>query len=538
VNIRSSEGKTRVEWMVTPLDPFARLKKLRVLMRTSYQNPSFRPPIPRQGEWMPLNGSSYAPITIVDGKWADKPAEGQEIDLASQAGAATPGAVGSGPATTGPVREGQVELPGEGLPLSFRIVEMADDGNYRPLGPVRLWQLPKEVNRTGIDGASEPQWGSPSSRPLRLATHPRGGLVISTKWPEGASPPKVEFAFASEPTFGSQTRAGSVQEGTGLATTSLNISLSTHFGGGFSRPRPAPMTATPDGRSLFIADPKSVLHRIDVETWTDSAQLALGSPCGELTLSQAGLVLAMTEKKLVLIVDPQTLKLSRVVPADGLVTAIGAPGSPNIVIVRETAMEVFDAAAGRTLSVTRPYIASTTGVGMHGAESFSAAMTADGRYFFGAGRRVARFRIDEGELVFEEASSECGVENGGRVSISNDGSRVAPALKTTPYVGVNDSDIEILNGLRLTNPPQIIKSQAKPNAVAVSKEAKLVWCGSDGKVTVFDLETGTLRAEFPNWAVGRSHRILPIPPGDRAVYWGETLHIVDTKPERMKNVAK
>jgi hypothetical protein len=161
-----------------------------------------------------------------------------------------------------------------------------------------------------------------------------------------------------------------------------------------------------DGKAFYTlhAEP-GVLRRVAFPGMQEELVLEVGAKANWLALSAEGLVLSVTGRQEVWLVDPATLQVKKRLPLPGLLQAVSAPP-----------LSVAIAAVGdnpRTLPETLAVLDLKTGATakVYGRRDFdprqglafgSPTVTPDGVYLFTRSDRLHRFRIAGGALALEE----------------------------------------------------------------------------------------------------------------------------------------
>jgi hypothetical protein len=537
-NIVAFDGKARVDVVLRPIDPLSRMTRPRLLVRTSFAPGKQRDGMSGEYNVLLAVPSDSAPITIKDGRWIDKPADGQEIDLAELA-AVDPTFdmwVNKEKLPVGKVWGGSVEFPVPGdLPFSWLFVDVGVDGALTPLARSGCVMLKDNLELFG-NYLGPSMWGRPATTQANtptMPTHPDGGMILTSNVARKDIPLKpVDFVPEGTPEKIAESLIWEVRDGKGFSSSQLSLKVTREddFQGASVARRPMALTA--DGKTLLVVDTANVLHKVDVDTWTDVMRLPLGGKCEELIVSGAGAILPLKEKNAALVVDVETLAVKHVLPIHDQQAVAAGNKSPLVFVIELRRWVVFDAATGKAVQVLpRPMLqmAAYSGASIR---PLSVSMTPDGRYLSVVGDRVARFRMEGLQVVLEESSPVNGHENALRINF------IPNADPTNDRGPQEEFRLATPAGDKITENPILLDNNGVGRPVAISAEAGRVFTsGPTAAVMIFDLE-GKLGPYDALRDKQEPHHILIVPPGDRALYWGSRLTVVDTNRERLKAARK
>ena len=200
------------------------------------------------------------------------------------------------------------------------------------------------------------------------------------------------------------------------------------------------MIFSPDGKWLFVVDAENVLHKIGTEDLVEQATLKVGGACGDLCVSQAGLLAAARDAGQLWIIDPDSLAVRRAIALPGAMRVACSPRGnlalavyrvpllpPESQLVRlRTELGLIDLESGRILHRIRQFYGdrplTLAGHPLFGSlqewsyvrnqaynldpPTPSIAATGDGKHFFVGTGQIWRFRVDGNDLIYEEGAFE------------------------------------------------------------------------------------------------------------------------------------
>ncbi len=287
-----------------------------------------------------------------------------------------------------------------------------------------------------------------------------------------------------------------------------------------------PAVFSPDGAWLYLVDASNVIRKIGTTDFTEQAYLEAGASCTSLGYSRAGLVAAVTGSNAVWVLDPDSLKVKRSIPAQAarMVTASPATGicfvesriearEPSGVSGVYSQLLMMDLEKGQSLHrLQSEYYARGTYNLRIGNTSFDYGfgtphLTKDGKYLYLAGhssnKRLRRFRVDGEDLIYERSF-------GLFPRFMGEGTLVSQKRGFRSY---------FVHELEESDEPkfEIDVDEAGPMAID-PKSGSIYLLGSAGNMYVFDT-TGKKAANFVVTA-GVSY-LLPHPGGERLLGWGQ-----------------
>ena len=240
---------------------------------------------------------------------------------------------------------------------------------------------------------------------------------------------------------------------------------------------------SPDGKWLYMVDASNILYQVDAKTMDIQASLSIRANVMDLGFSKAGLLVSATDANRVWVLNPDSLKLVREIPSQGVRLIAGTPRSDIGFIFGaggpksryssssrgSTALCIVNFTTGKKLhwiAQSYPRVGSSRSkikLDMPGhwpiASFWRLRMSPDGKYLYTFDLGVKRFRIDGEDLIFEEAGAELTGSNTTlrSMEISGDGkyvialnkvyksSDIKTAYMTLPEMGRNTA-IDPSNG--------------------------------------------------------------------------------------------
>ncbi len=246
-----------------------------------------------------------------------------------------------------------------------------------------------------------------------------------------------------------------------------------------------------DGKFAYVLEKTGVLHKLAVPSLREERTLSIGSACTAMGLSRAGLAVGVSGISSVWLLDPNTLKVLRRVRVLGANDLAASPALLNVYVTQEGGgMSVVDLGEGKVAAQLSAQAVRRGGGAVKKAadadllEGFRLPrVTSDGKYLLcadasawgGENSGLHRFRINQNDLIYEEAGPVVGA-NAGRVEVSDDGSYVAIVAG-----GGNTGRGYVTNIYRVTDlatPVVAVESGAYPRALAFDRVAGRIYAQS------------------------------------------------------------
>jgi hypothetical protein len=331
-------------------------------------------------------------------------------------------------------------------------------------------------------------------------------------------PPVVKLPEEKAPQPGKGVLAGAVRVVGGLQVTELTLP-----GKGLARC----LCWAPDGKAFYTLhqDP-GVLRRVRYPDFTEEQTLEIGAAATWLAPSADGLVLSVTGRQEVWLIDPVTLKVTKRLPLPGLYRAVSAP--PLSVAVAA----VGDARRVESLVVLDLKTGGADKV--YGLRDFRSSpflgfqmptMSPDGTYLFtvGAFGHLHRFRLQAGMLQLEASSERIG-QNPSSIAVSPDS-----RLVCLPSGGGNSTNVKghpkvpaystyIYAVKTLDTPVLTITQGPYPRAVAFdAKTGKIYSQSGDKQLLVFSAQGARERELVLAGRGENTWQILAHPEGGRVL---------------------
>lgn len=299
----------------------------------------------------------------------------------------------------------------------------------------------------------------------------------------------------------------------------------------------------PDGQSFFAFHASAGLQEIDAkellvknrqELKVDGhkAQI-MGQPCwgadGLLAMGFSGNP-EKGNKMDLLIIDPKTLAVTRILPAPNASLVQSAKNLPFAFLGGRNLWSGGKAGEFRMIDLRTGFISRPNVKFPIDAESFK--VTPDGKYLFATdGHAIARFKIDGINLVHEQTSSKIlGAKRGFlhlEMSTTGDVVWLTSYDSTAPFVP-EDAAIELFDAKDLTRPPRVLKAPVFSAAIE-PRDRYVVVTETRDAVRIVNEELKDVHNY--NWEVGPNRRLVMNPLGGSALlHAGTTLHILRLPP--------
>lgn len=418
--------------------------------------------------------------------------------------------------------------------------------------PQRIWQnlARYETKLPFASGMRRPDIPGLDGRPLeslRPEQKEGGGMQITGEATRVKGPPAAAPGKPPEPAKGSTSFAGkSSEEGD---WESVQLAKQGPRLGGPTRPCET-MAFSPDGKSLYLLDPKGALYKLRLSDFMAEQVLETGGVSRSISFSKEGLLIAVSHAHAVWVVDPATLRVVRQISVQNVTLVEGSPASsiafavgnrlqsaesgplrpgvrPGRIVQPDVGIDPWMGGMGRPelwmldLAKGRPLHCIPGGTDAdyapfnEGAERLQ--MRGDGKYLYMGASRIKRYRIEGEELVFEERSPEA-LNTRSRHFVVSDDNKLATA-KAGPGHSHVDA-VVLVDPLHLSQEKLALAPYLSPGAVGFDAATGNIYAaGRDNKVVVFSPRGGKLQeVSTADWM---PNRLLVHPAGRSFVVWGE-----------------
>ena len=278
---------------------------------------------------------------------------------------------------------------------------------------------------------------------------------------------------------------------------------------------------------VYAVDADHVLHKFETATLRETMRLKIEGTVNDIAFSQEGMLLAISDREVIRVVDPQSLATTREI-VTGPVRCVAALPATVIAYASAGDSELLrlDLKAGTVLQRTDMRdTAFSLLFGGPGA-SFSALCTSpDGKYLFAFHWGIFRLRVEGSDLVLEEGTTHLQDSVGkNKLCVCNDGKII---YRVGGKGGVFHPDFLLL---------------------PLRREAE-AWCygtGVDNKTgEIYVIVEGGVAVSGPDGGSQEKLKLRPLmlvmdPRGERFLSIGpDSISYVDAKPERLEaTVAK
>ncbi len=334
------------------------------------------------------------------------------------------------------------ENPGADFSVTYRLQPVVKVGGSEQrlaactaqyvVGP-RQFGPPQDFKRPDIPGFDGVPLDMP--RPEKLAGGEYRITGAATRVEE--QPPPVTLTF---PQPQKQSKPLAVAKRTEQGWQITELPVVTEVSDKVTSRQSLHMIFSPDGKWLFVVDAENVLHKIGTEDLVEQATLKVGGACGDLCVSQAGLLAAARDAGQLWIIDPDSLAVRRAIALPGAMRVACSPRGnlalavyrvpllpPESQLVRlRTELGLIDLESGRILHRIRQFYGdrplTLAGHPLFGSlqewsyvrnqaynldpPTPSIAATGDGKHFFVGTGQIWRFRVDGNDLIYEEGAFE------------------------------------------------------------------------------------------------------------------------------------
>jgi S1-C subfamily serine protease/antitoxin (DNA-binding transcriptional repressor) of toxin-antitoxin stability system len=292
----------------------------------------------------------------------------------------------------------------------------------------------------------------------------------------------------------------------------------------------APMTFSPDGKYIFLIDGENKLHKIATEDLREIAALDTQAECNALSLSKAGLLVAVHSGNVVWVVDPQSLKVVREITVEGLQLVAGSPGTPIGFASGRAArtetnpggaaeLDMINFEKGTFLHrIKSGYSVGTAPDGRPVVDISPLAMqmTPEGKYLYLGGQRITRYRLQDENLIYEDTSNN--LANGHTTHFVVSADRNFAAMPTGAGNGMGYG-IAVLDGMDLTRQKLVLNNGAYPCAIGFDPKTGNIYSPNHNTMNIFSPRGGKLEAiSHGQWDI---HRLIVDPQGGRFLVWGD-----------------
>lgn len=222
-----------------------------------------------------------------------------------------------------------------------RVVTIRPDGKYEAIAGVNMISPPTVwLSQEQLRELRE-------AEKLRLKPHPAGGHFVTDRSTAVDLPPReLSSALIPKPETRDRRVLATIEP---HKTCALGRFDQTVIKTGAANPCSAAVSG--DGKWLYVIDSSAVLHRIDVETWTERQSLALPKKFGGVRYSEHGLIIPLIDQHALWILDPETLefKFQVVTPKPSLIAA-SAKSNWAYLFTRDD-LRILDVSTGRIVHV-------------------------------------------------------------------------------------------------------------------------------------------------------------------------------------------
>ena len=391
---------------------------------------------------------------------------------------------------------------------------------------------PERPQIPGLDGL-------PVDYPRPIKHKNAGYLVTREVTRVNTQPPSEPVEKFPTPKKSGASVAGKVRTESPWEITTLSVAAQRRY----DRSR-APMVFSANGKWLFLVDGKDVLRKIRASDLVEEKSLELGAECDEMSISSAGVVLALPTPGAVWVVDPNSLMVRRAIPMPGVRLVAGSPAVPIGFAVDRAAAPIgsavhraakqaggpsggeeitmIDFKKGRLLHRLRstydnfPLVIENQNI--FGDRLLAIRMSDDGKYFFTGGRKIMRFRLEGEDLVYEESSRD--LQNGHTTHfvVSADAKLAAMPTGAGNANGLSYGTA-VLDALHLGDQKVALENGAYPCAIGFDTKTGNIYSPNHDGMNIFNAR-GEKPLHIKN--VGRDpHRIAVHPEGGCFALWSE-----------------
>jgi S1-C subfamily serine protease len=264
-----------------------------------------------------------------------------------------------------------------------------------------------------------------------------------------------------------------------------------------------------DGNSFYCLEKTGTVRRIATNGLAEAQRADLGSTCSWLALSAEGLLVAVSGRQQVSVLDPSTLRVKKEIAVPAVGRVVSAP-SLSVAFATDASrtprsLAILDLQQGQVLKQYEPKDLS------RGFAGFGfAAVSGDGKYLFAMGglEQLHRFRIDGPELTYEQ-SSERIAQNGQAVEVSADGKYVCLPSGGGNYGTARPYATYIYAAQDIHTPVATIQSGAYPRAVGFDSQHGYVYAQNHGSQLMRFTDKGAKEKEYVIPGGGDVKQILP-----------------------------
>jgi hypothetical protein len=292
----------------------------------------------------------------------------------------------------------------------------------------------------------------------------------------------------------------------------------------------------PDGKTFFLVEQTGALRRVALDGFSEELHLDTGHPCSWLATSAEGLVLTVSGRHEVWLLDPTTFQVKSKISVPPVHRAVSSPAlSVAFAVGKGThvpgdTVVVIDLKKGEAV---RQYESRDLGDSLTGFHT--PVVTPNGKYLFTRGgiEQLQRFRI-KGEALEYLGSSDRIAHNGHDIELSPDSFYVA-----LPSGGGNRGrrrySTNIYKVSNLGVPEVVVESGAYPQALGIDVKAGLIYAQNIDTPLIVFRSTGLKAKEFklPGFGRGASIKQFAVRPdgGKFLLLSDAALDFIEVPPE-------
>ncbi len=272
-----------------------------------------------------------------------------------------------------------------------------------------------------------------------------------------------------------------------------------------------------DGKTFYFLDGKGTLRKIGLLDLTEELRLDTGLKCGWVSVSAEGVVLTVTERQEVWLLDPATFKVKSRIQVGALAQAVSAPGLSfaYATTTRGDSLVVLDLKKGEAVHE------HTGGEFARGVGFGKAIVSPDGKYLFtvGGAEQLYRFAIAGNRVKYEEESLRIVQGRHEGIDVSADSSMVAvPSgggnYKIAGVEGVGPYCTYLFEVGNIRKPKLVIKQGPYPLTIAFDRKADLIYAHQGGHQLILFNSKG-IRLKELQLGAGSTRQILAHPEGKK-----------------------
>jgi len=328
--------------------------------------------------------------------------------------------------------------------------------------------------------------GMPATKGDRPEDEPKGGFSK-----DALRKGKKGGAVASAPRATGESLQGEVREVDDLKVTEIQVE---------AQEVPRCLFWAADGKAFFVLEKTGTLRRVALEGFREELRWETGQACAWLSQSAAGLLLTISGRQEVWVVDPSTFAVKHKIAVPSVDRAVS---SPKLWVAYATdrrgeELSVLGLKKGEPL---RRYGPRDFG----GARSGFAHLAAspDGKFLFAQGgiEQLVRYRVDGTGLVPDAAGDRI-AQNGRAVEVSPDGYYVA--LPSGGGNGARPYSTNVYKVNKLATPEIVIESGPYPQALGFDTKAGYLYAQNMEHPLIVFLPSGLKHKEYASLGGRRS----------------------------------